>query len=109
MLETPQAIANADAIAAIKGVDVLLIGTNDLMMELGHPGELGHPDAVRAYEQVIAACRKHGKWPGMGGVYAEELMTKYVAMGMRMILAGNDLGMMMTAASQRAKFLRERR
>jgi 4-hydroxy-2-oxoheptanedioate aldolase len=108
MLETPQAIANADAIAAVKGVDVLLIGTNDLMMELGHPGELGHPEAVRAYEQVIAACRKHGKWPGMGGAYAEELMAKYIAMGMRMVLAGNDFGMMMAAATRCAKFLRER-
>jgi 4-hydroxy-2-oxoheptanedioate aldolase len=107
MLETPQAIANADAIAAVKGVDVLLIGTNDLAMELGLPGELGHAEIARAYEQVIAACRRHGKWPGMGGVYAEELMAKYVGMGMRMILSGNDLGMMTAAASQRARFLRE--
>jgi 4-hydroxy-2-oxoheptanedioate aldolase len=109
MLETPQAIANADAIAAVKGVDVLLIGTNDLAMEMGRPGEVGHAEVAGAYEQVIAACRVHGKWPGMGGVYGEELMAKYIAMGMRMILCGNDLGMMMAASSQRAKFLRERR
>ena len=44
MLETPQAIANADAIAAIEGVDVLLIGTNDLMMEMGFPGQFGHAE-----------------------------------------------------------------
>ncbi|HZB91316.1 MAG TPA: aldolase/citrate lyase family protein, partial [Stellaceae bacterium] len=92
-----------------KGVDVLLIGTNDLAMEMGHPGEVGRPEVASAYERVIAACRQHGKWPGMGGVYAEELMAKYIAMGMRMILCGNDLGMMMAGASQRAKFLRERR
>lgn len=108
MVETPQAIANADSIAAVPGVDVLLIGTNDLAMELGIPGQLGHAEVVRAYERVVAACRKHGKWPGMGGVYVDELMAKYVAMGMRMILSGNDLGMMMAGASQRAKFLRER-
>jgi 4-hydroxy-2-oxoheptanedioate aldolase len=109
MLETPQAIANAEAIAAVEGVDVLLVGTNDLMMEMGFPGQLGHAEVARAYETVIAACRKHGKWPGMGGVYAEDLMAKYVAMGMRMILSGNDLAMMMAGATQRAKFLRERR
>lgn len=108
MLETPRAIANADAIAAVKGVDVLLVGTNDLMMEMGHPGRLDHPEVARAYEQVIAACGRHGKWPGMGGVYAEDLMAKYVAMGMRMILSGNDLALMMAAGSQRAKFLRGR-
>ena len=108
MLETPRAIANADSIAAVEGVDVLLVGTNDLVMEMGFPGEVGHAEVARAYEQVIAACRKHGKWPGMGGVYVEELMAKYIALGMRMILSGNDLGMMMAGAAQRAKFLRGR-
>jgi len=108
MLETPQAIANADAIAAVKGIDVLLIGTNDLMMEKGLPGQFGHPEVARAYEQVIAACRKHGKWPGMGGVYGEELLAKYVGLGMRMIIAGSDFGLLLAGASARAKFLRER-
>ena len=39
MLETPKAIANADAIAQVEGVDVLLIGTNDLCAEMGIPGQ----------------------------------------------------------------------
>jgi 2-keto-3-deoxy-L-rhamnonate aldolase RhmA len=108
MLETPQAIADADAIAAVPGVDVLLIGTNDLTMELGIPGEFGHAKVVAAYERVIAACRKHGKWPGMGGIYAEDLMAKYIDMGARFILSGADLGMLMAGATSRAKFLRGR-
>lgn len=107
MLETPEAIAYADAIAAVKGVDVLLVGTNDLMMEMGLPGQFAHAEVAQAYENVIAACRKHGKWPGMGGVYAEDLLAKYIAMGMRMIIAGNDLGLLMAGASHRVKFLRE--
>jgi len=108
MLETPQAVADAEAIAAVPGVDVLLIGTNDLTMELGIPGEFGHAKVVAAYERVIAACRKHGKWPGMGGIYTEDLMAKYIDMGARFILSGADLGMMMAGATQRAKFLRNR-
>jgi 2-keto-3-deoxy-L-rhamnonate aldolase RhmA len=108
MLETPQAIANADSIAAVEGVDVLLVGTNDLMMEMGLPGQFAHPEVARAYEKVIAACRKHRKWPGMGGVYTEELLGKYVAIGMRVIIAGSDLSLLMAGAGQRAKFLRER-
>jgi 2-keto-3-deoxy-L-rhamnonate aldolase RhmA len=108
MLETPQAIAAADAIAAVPGVDVLLIGTSDLTMELGIPGEFGHDKVVAAYQAVIGACRKHGKWPGMGGIYAEDVMAKYIDMGARFILAGADLGMLMAGATQRAKFLRGR-
>jgi 4-hydroxy-2-oxoheptanedioate aldolase len=106
MLETPQAIAQADAIAAVPGVDVLLIGTNDLTMELGIPGQFGHAKVAAAYESVIAACRKHGKWAGMGGIYTEDMMATYIAMGARLVLAGADLGMLMGAATQRAKFLR---
>jgi len=108
MLETPRAIADADAIAAVPGVDVLLIGTNDLSMELGIPGELGHDKVVAAYRAVIDACRKHGKWAGLGGVYTEDLMTRYIDMGARFVLAGADLGMLMAGATQRAKFLRGR-
>jgi 2-keto-3-deoxy-L-rhamnonate aldolase RhmA len=42
MLETPEAIANAYKIAAIYGVDALLIGTNDLSIEMGIPGQLDY-------------------------------------------------------------------
>jgi len=107
LMETPSAIANAEAIAAVPGIDALLIGTNDLAAEMGIPGEYGHARVAGAYETVIAACRNHDKWPGMGGVDAEELMRKYIGMGMRLVLTGSDGGFMMAGASQRAALARE--
>lgn len=106
MLETPQAIENADAIAAAEGVDVLLVGTNDLCAEMGIHGQFGHARVPAAYEKVIAACKRHGKFPGMGGVYDPQLMQKYVAMGMRFILSGNDLAFLMAGAKERSAMLR---
>jgi 2-keto-3-deoxy-L-rhamnonate aldolase RhmA len=106
MIETPQALENAEKIAAVPGVDVLLIGTNDLAMEMGIPGQFAHPQIVAAYEKVIAACRAAGKWPGMGGCYVDELLRQYIAMGMRMILGGNDLPFLMASATERAKVLK---
>ena len=50
----------------------VLIGTNDLCAELGIPGQFGDAQVEDAYRTVIAACRKHGKHPGMGGVYEPE-------------------------------------
>ena len=50
-IETPQAVENADAIAAVPGVDALLVGTNDLCMEMGIPGEIGHPRVVEAQQR----------------------------------------------------------
>jgi 4-hydroxy-2-oxoheptanedioate aldolase len=106
MVETPKAIANVDAIAAVPGVDVVLVGTNDLAAEMGIPGDFANPKIAAAYKKIIAACKKHRKWAGMGGVYSEELMKKYVGLGMRMILGGGDVGMLMQAATQRSSFLR---
>ena len=106
MLESPTAIDNVEEIASIPGVDVILIGTNDLCMEMGIPGDYSNPKIKEAYKKVIAACNKYNKTPGMGGVYNEELMSEYITMGMRFILSGSDLSFMMTAAQQRSKNLR---
>ena len=106
MLETPTAIENADAIAAVPGVDALLIGTNDLCMEMGIPGQFDHPDVAAAYETMVAACKKHGKHPGMGGVYNPELMQKYIGIGARLILSGSDMAFMMSGAKAQASTVR---
>lgn len=66
MLESPEAIENAEEIAEVDGVDVLFIGTSDLTAELGISGQMGHPKVIDAYQKVGDACRKHGKVLGMG-------------------------------------------
>lgn len=106
MLESPGAIAQAEAIAAVDGIDALLIGTNDLCTEMGIPGEFGHERVTEAYAAMISACAKHGKHPGMAGVREDALMQRYIEMGSRLILAGVDLPLMMEAGKARTKFLR---
>ncbi len=106
MLETPEAIGNADAIAALPGVDVLLVGCSDLGMEMGIPGQPDHPDIAAALKAVCDACDKHGKHAGLGGVYSPPLMQRYIEFGMRFVLAGSDLSFMMQAAGARAAELR---
>lgn len=107
MLETPTAIANAEAIAAVDGVDVLLIGTNDLCAEMGIHGDFGNDRVADAYAKMIAACRKHGKFPGMAGIYNEAIMPRYIEMGARFILSGQDAAFLTAGAAQRTGFLRK--
>jgi len=106
MVETPAAVENVEAIAAVEGIDCILVGTSDLSMEMGIPGQVGDPKVQAAMERVIAACRANGVHPGLGGVYDTSLMQRYVDMGMRFILAGSDMSFMMAAARERAGFLR---
>jgi 4-hydroxy-2-oxoheptanedioate aldolase len=106
MLETPTAIANAAAIAAVPGIDSLLIGTNDLAMELGIPGGFDDDRIAAAYRAVCDACRAHGKVAGVGGIADEALLRRYIGMGVRLVLPGSDLGMMTRAASETAAAMR---
>ena len=107
MLETPLAIQNAAEIAAVPGVDVLLIGSNDLCAEMGIPGDFGNDRLAEAYGVMIAACEKAGKFPGMAGIYNEAIMPRYIGMGARFILSGQDGGFMMAGAQSRTGFLRK--
>lgn len=106
MLESQKAIANAEEIAAVDGVDVLMVGTGDLTAELGIHGQPDHPDIVQAYEAVTAACKAHGKWAGTGGIGSGEVIARYCAMGVQFILAGGDLNLMMQAGRERTAYFR---
>jgi 2-keto-3-deoxy-L-rhamnonate aldolase RhmA len=106
MIETPMAVANADAIAAVPGVDAVMIGTNDLATELGIPGRFDDPQIIAAYETVIAACKRQGKWAGMGGVRDDAQLKRFIDMGVRMILAGAEVGMLIAAGSARTSYMR---
>lgn len=108
MLETPAAVARADEIAAVPGVDVLHIGSNDLCDALGIPGQFDHPDIARAYDTVVAACRRHGKTPGAGGLGGSlDVARAAIGQGIRFVTAGNDWAFMISAARQRASQLRQ--
>lgn len=106
MLESPQAIENCEAIAAVPGVDVLLIGTTDLSFEMGIPGQIEDARIEDAYRHVIAACRRHGKYPGMGGVYTPGPMQRYIDMGARFIISGSDFSLLLQAGTARAALVR---
>jgi 2-keto-3-deoxy-L-rhamnonate aldolase RhmA len=106
MIESPQAVASCDEIAAVPGVDALLIGTNDLCFEMGIPGQFNDPKVADAYKRVIAACRKHGKFPGMGGMYTPELLERHVNMGVQLILSGSDFSLLLASGTQRASLVR---
>lgn len=108
MIEGPQGLANVEEIAAVEGVDILFIGTNDLCAQLGIDGQFDHPLVKDAYARTIAACRRHGKHVGVGGLSGvPALLAEYVRMGALYVSAGSDLQYLMTSARERSKLLRE--
>jgi 2-keto-3-deoxy-L-rhamnonate aldolase RhmA len=101
MLETPEGIENAYNIAAVPGVDMLLIGSNDLCTEMGIPGQLRHPSLLAAFERVADACKQHGVALGIGGVRGDvQLQEQLLALGAKFIIAGSDVLYLIQAATK---------
>jgi 2-keto-3-deoxy-L-rhamnonate aldolase RhmA len=106
MLETPEAIQNASQIAAVDGVDVLLVGGNDLAACYGVPGEVGHALIDDACQHVAAAADAADKVSGIAGIYDLPLAERYLSYGPRFVLGGSDLALLMSAARSRVAQLR---
>ena len=108
MMETTAALENVEAIIATPGVDMLLIGSNDLCGEMGIPGQFDHPSLKDAFARCIEAASKVGKHVGVGGLAArDDLMTQFVQMGARYVSTGTDLSFLITACAQKARFVRQ--
>jgi len=106
MLEPALAVRNAREIAAVPGVDMLLIGTNDLGLDLGILGDYGAEPIEAAYRMVGEACREHGKTMGIAGIGDRDILARYVALGARFISAGTDSGFLLGGMRGRLRDLR---
>ena len=108
MIESVAALDCVEEIAAVPGVDVLHIGSSDLSSDLGVPGETTHPKVKAAFERIVAACRKHGKIPGIGGLAGSDTKNYDYAikLGARFMSAGNEWALMMAAGKERVKSIR---
>jgi 2-keto-3-deoxy-L-rhamnonate aldolase RhmA len=107
MLETAKGIDNAEVIAALPGIDVLLIGSGDLTTDYGIPGQVEHPRLREAYQCVASACRKHGKVLGVGGIrHNVALQGELIGLGARFVIAGTDVNYVLAGARQDTTALR---
>jgi 4-hydroxy-2-oxoheptanedioate aldolase len=88
-IETAEAIANADDIAAVEGVDALVIGPTDLSTSMGIFGQFSNPLLWEAFAKVAAACKAHGKAAGIL-LPALDDVDRLVEMGFRFIATGAD-------------------
>jgi 2-keto-3-deoxy-L-rhamnonate aldolase RhmA len=107
MLETEEGVHNAEEIAAVPGIDALMLGPADLSTELGIPGEMKHARLAEAWHKGVAAARRHGKQfvAGAGAPDAADM----IARGARILMGGNDVAYLMSAARQAAAAMRSQR
>lgn len=96
-IETPQAAAAADEIAAVDGVDALFVGPLDLRVQLGWPDKFDSDAFDKAVHSVIRACEATGKVSGI--LSQPDEARSWIEKGMRLIAVGSD-GMALTSGLQ---------
>lgn len=104
-VETRAGVEAVSEIAAVPGVDAVVIGPADLSISLGIPGQTQHPAFIEALECVIAACRAAGIASGMF-VSDPAVAREWLARGMQWFNCGNDEGLIMQGAAGMLKRLR---
>ena len=100
MIETREGLDNVEAIAAVEGVDVIHVGSNDLLTALGRPGTFGSPEHLAALDRVIAAAKKHGKIPGVGGDRNLARQVDFIRKGARFLTTNSDIAFVLAEGTR---------
>ncbi|MBL4885006.1 MAG: aldolase [Planctomycetaceae bacterium] len=88
-IEEAEAVDRAEEIAAVPGVDMLMLGPGDFSILSGVPGQFDHPKVVDALERVAAAATKAGKhWAATCG--SPEIIQKMADRGGSLMFHGCD-------------------
>ncbi|MFO1486087.1 MAG: aldolase/citrate lyase family protein [Verrucomicrobiaceae bacterium] len=90
-IETPQALENVEAIAAVPGVDVLFLGPGDMSLRLGCTPGVCDPVMLDVQKRIAAACKKHGKTWGRPVGSAADAKT-IIELGAQFVVHGSEFG-----------------
>ena len=105
-IESKRAIDDIEDLLSVKGVDVALIGPNDLSISLGVPGEHMHPSMIEATQKVVDICAQKGIASGIH-VRDMSVLQFWMERGMTFITCDTDVGLLITAAAQAVNTLRQ--
>ena len=96
-IETQEAIENVDAILSVKGIDVGLIGPNDLSISLGVPDQMSSEILNQAIGKAVESAKRHGKASGIH-IGNMEVIKKWRAKGMTVLAYSTDISFMYNAS-----------
>jgi 2-keto-3-deoxy-L-rhamnonate aldolase RhmA len=105
-IESDRGIHNLDSILSVDGIDGAVIGRADLSADLGLPGQTSHPEVVGRVEMLIDACRRQNKIPGLL-VQDVASAREWIGRGIRLVPYSSEVGMLMGAAGQAVRDLRD--
>jgi 4-hydroxy-2-oxoheptanedioate aldolase len=104
-IESPEGLAQVEAIAAVPGFDGFLFGPGDFSHRIGQAGKLTLPEVTTARVRVANAAKKHGKFAMTAGLYVP--FAQLVTEGHTVFNLGSDVGGLNTWFTQRMELLQD--
>ena len=104
LLESPEALQVVDEIVKVPGIDAIMLGPFDLAHALGLPGQTTHEVVIEACKKISAKARNRGieiVWTMFSGSTAREEQELIATMDARIVIAGTDRRIVMTALRER--------
>ena len=107
-IENDTGLDNAEAIAAVEGVDALFFGGDDMAISRGMPMDKPLPGGYfdESWERMATAAISQGKFAG--GVFpSSEAMTKAISLGYRMVVGGGEMAFLASGSQEASDRLRK--
>lgn len=101
-IETAEAVANIEEIAAVDGVDALFIGPSDLSASMGHIGNYNHPDVKNCIADCFTRIAKTGKASGFLTANHDDCKWA-MKLGCNFVAIGSDMQILATQTRAYAK------
>ncbi|MGW9020620.1 HpcH/HpaI aldolase family protein [Leucobacter chromiiresistens] len=92
-IESAAAVADAERILAVDGVDAVFIGPSDLAASMGLLGQQNHPDVVGAVLRTIERAVAAGVPAGVNAFVPEDA-DRYIAAGASFVAVGADVAIL---------------
>lgn len=107
-IESLEALGNAEAIAAVDGVDALFFGPDDMAQSKGMPMDAPRPSGCFDAEMQRVADAATGAGKVAAGIFTTpEALRSAMAMGYRLIVGCGDVPLLVTGSTAQAKACRE--
>ncbi|MBC8181544.1 aldolase [candidate division KSB1 bacterium] len=95
-IESVPALENLSNLAKVPGLDGLLIGPYDMVLNMGIPNQYDHPKFLKAVKKVVQVAKENGLGAGIHAWWGIEQEKELLDLGLNLLIHSSDYFAAMT-------------